>query len=162
MKKILFAMFIIVIFLNGRMAGQSFDWNLRGGLNLMNSKTSGEDLSLLYHAGIQAGIRVASFGLYGEVLYSMHENQYGGDPVAYFAPALLGKFYLKKFIFVEFGGTMLSIIGDSGVDNDILNPDGKLFMFAGLGAKISKIELSLRSTVKQSYGVIQLTAALRF
>jgi hypothetical protein len=54
------------------------------------------------------------------------------------------------------------MIGDSGVDNDILNPDGKLFMFAGLGAKISKLELSARSTVKQSYGVIQITAAFKF
>jgi len=35
-------------------------------------------------------------------------------------------------------------------------------MFVGLGAKISKVELSLRSTVKQSYAVIHLAAALKF
>ncbi len=162
MKKLLLVIFLIVLVSVGEADGQSFDWNLRGGLNLMNSKTSGQDISLLYHAGIQAGIRIASLGFYGEALYSMHENQYGGDPVAYFAPAILGKGFLKKIIFVEFGGTMLSIIGDSGIDNDILNPDGKLFMFAGLGLHFSKIEISMRSTVKQSYGVVQATAAIRF
>ena len=162
MRKIIFALLVIFTISGTLTFGQSFDWNLRGGINIMNSKTSGQDLSALYHAGFQAGVRVASFGLYGEALYSLHENQYGGDPVAYFAPAVLGKFYLKKILFLEFGGTLLSIIGDSGIDNDILNPDGELFMFAGLGAKVSKLELSLRSTVKQSYRVIQITAAFKF
>lgn len=131
----------------------------------MKSHTSGKDVSILYHAGMQAGIRIASFGFYGEALYSMHENQYdGGDPVAYFTPAIIGKIYWHKFIFMELGGTLLSKIGDSGINNDILNPDGKVFMIVGFGAHISKIELSLRSVVKQSqsYGVIQVTAALKF
>ena len=162
MRKIILTLIALFTISGTITFGQSFDWNIRGGINIMNSKTSGQDISALYHAGLQAGIRIASFGLYGEALYSLHENQYGGDPVPYFAPSVLGKFYLKRFLFTEFGGTMLSIIGDSGVDNDILNPNGKLFVFAGIGAKISKLELSVRSTVKQSYTVIQVTAAFKF
>lgn len=153
----------ILLILSGSVSrGQSFDWNLRGGLNLMNSKTSGEDLSLLYHFGGQAGLRIANFGFYGEALYSMHENQYGGDPVAYLIPAIVVKGFLRKIIFVEFGGALLTRSGSSDSTNDTLNPDGDPFMLAGMGAHISKVEISLRSVAKQSYGVIQATIALKF
>lgn len=142
--------------------GQSFDWNIRGGFNLMNSKSSDTDLSVLYHAGLQAGVKITNTGLYGEVTYSLHADQYGGEPVAYLIPAVLAKAYTLRFIFVEFGGAYLSRQGDSGVDPDIKNPDEKLFVLAGLGIHVSKLELSLRAVSRQSYGVIQLTAALKF
>jgi hypothetical protein len=165
MKKLLFTT-LMIVFVSGVISyGQSFDWNIRGGLNLMNSRTSGKDLSLLYHAGIQAGVRITNFGFYGEAVYSMHENKYRGDPIAYFLPAIIVKGFWRKSIFVQVGGTLLNKIGDSGVANDDLNPDGKLFMIAGFGAHISKIELSLRSIVnpnQSSYGVIQITAAFKF
>jgi hypothetical protein len=162
MRKLLLTLFMIVIVSGGISFGQSFDWNLRGGLNLMKSHTSGKDVSFLYHAGFQAGIRMASFGFYGEALYSMLENQYGGNPIGYFAPSVIVKVFWKKFIFTEIGGTLLSKSGDSGVNNDILNPDGKVFMMAGLGAHFSKFELSLRTTVQQSYVILQATAAVKF
>jgi hypothetical protein len=129
----------------------------------MKSRTSGKEITLLYHAGAQAGIRIAHWGFYGEALYSIHENQYDGkDPVAYFIPSVIVKGFWRKFIFVEVGGALLSKIGDSGVKDDIFNPDGKPFMLAGFGAHFSKIELSLRSIAKQSYGVIQITGAVKF
>lgn len=143
-------------------AGQSFDWNIRGGFNLMNSKSTGTDLAVLYHGGLQAGVRITNIGLYGEVTYSVHADQYGGDPIAYLIPAVVAKAYTFRFVFVEFGGAYLSKQGDSGVDPDIKNPDEKLFVLAGLGVHVSKIEVSLRAVSKQSYGVIQLTAALKF
>jgi hypothetical protein len=59
----------------------------------MKSKTSGKDVSVLYHAGLQAGIRIARLGFYDEALYSMFENQYGGDPIGYFAPLIIFKVY---------------------------------------------------------------------
>ncbi len=141
---------------------QSFDWNARGGLNLMNAKSGDKDLALSYHFGLQAGVRITNFGIYGEALYSMLEDQYGGEPIAYFVPAVVGKGYFLKFVFLEFGGAYLSKIGDSGVDPDIMNPDKKIMPFAGLGAHFSKVEVSLRSVVKQSYGIIQVTAAVKF
>jgi hypothetical protein len=164
MRKILFALFIAVIVSMGRTFGQSFDWNVRGGLNLMKSHTPGKDVSVLYHVGLQAGIRIASFGFYGEALYSMNENQYGGDAISYLIPSLIVKGYWQKHIFVEIGGSYLSKTGDSGVKDDIFNPDGKVLMLGGLGAKIYKLELSLRTIVKQSqsYGMMQVTVALKF
>lgn len=164
MKKISSSLFLIFIFSGCVTFGQSFDWNLRGGLNLMKAHGTHKDPAVLYHLGAQAGIRIASFGFYGEALYSMHENQYGGSSVAYFVPSLLGKIFWQKHIFMELGGSMLSKTGDSGVADDILNPDKKLFMLVGFGAHFSIIQLSLRGIMKpsQSYGVIQLTAAVKF
>ena len=161
MKKLLLTnlLSITIVF---AVAGQSFDWNIRGGFNLMNSKSSGSDLAVLYHGGIQAGVRITNIGLYGEVIYSLHADQYGGEPIPYLIPAVVAKAYTLRFVFVEFGGAYLSKQGDSGVDPDIKNPDEKLFVLAGLGVHVSKIEVSLRALSKQSYGVIQLTAALKF
>jgi hypothetical protein len=161
MKK--FSFIILLLFITvGFLAGQSFDWNIRGGINIMDSKTSGKDIAILYHAGAEAGIRIANFGFYGELLYSVHENQYGGDPLPYFVPAIVMKGYPRKIFFAEMGGAILKMAGDSGVANDTLNPDGMAYVFAGLGLHLSKFELSFRANLKQSYPVIQVTAAVNF
>jgi hypothetical protein len=141
---------------------QSFDWNLRGGLNLMNSKSADKNLALSYHIGAQAGIRITSFGFYGEAAYSLLEDQYGGEPIAYFTPAILLKVQLKRMIFSEIGGMFLSRIDDSDGGTDSLNPDNSVMPFAGLGFNVSRAEISLRSVVKQSYAIIQFTAAVKF
>ena len=164
MRKKILILFIVIIVSGEKTFGQSFDWNVRGGVNLMKARTTDKDVAVLYHLGLQAGVRITSFGFYGEALYSMNEDQYGGDPISYFIPSLIVKGYWQKHIFVELGGSYLSKTGDSGVADDLLNPDGKVCMLVGLGARISKLELSLRTIVKQSasYGVIQVTAAFRF
>jgi len=162
MKKLIFSLALIAAISLYNINAQSFDWNLRGGVNIQDSKTTGKDIALWYHAGAQAGVRVASLGFYGEALYSIQENQYGGDPVSYFSPAVLMKGFTKKFVFVEMGATMMSLVGDPVVANDILNPDGEIFFFAGLGFKVSRIEISFRSHLKQSYSIIRATAAVKF
>jgi hypothetical protein len=161
MKKILPLILLALVF-SGVINGQSFDWNLRGGLNIMNSKSDGEDIALLYHAGVQAGVRITKFGFYGEFLYSAQENQYGGDPVAYLNFGILMKGYLLRFMFFEFGGSYMTMAGDSGHDPDDLNPDKMFAPFAGLGVNFSRFEITLRSTVKQDYGLFQATAAIKF
>lgn len=128
----------------------------------MDSKTSGKDVAVLYHAGAEAGIRIANFGFYGELLYSLHENQNGGDPVAYFIPAIVMKGYPRKLFFAEMGGAILKMAGDEGATSGSLNPDGIAYVFAGLGLHVSKFELSFRANLKQSYPVMQVTAALSF
>jgi hypothetical protein len=62
------------------------------------------------------------------------------------------------------GGSYLSKTGESGVQDDIRNPDDTIRPMAGLGVKFSKVELSLRTILKQSgsYGLIQITLALKF
>lgn len=130
----------------------------------MKSQKAGKDVAVLYHLGLQAGVRIGSFGFYGEALYSMNEDQYGGDPISYFIPSLIVKGYWHKHIFLELGGSYLSKTGDSGVIDDIRNPDGIACPLVGLGVKFSKMEISFRTIVKQStsYGVMQITAALKF
>ena len=141
---------------------QSFDWNIHAGLNLMNAKSGESNLSLLYHGGIQAGVRITNIGVYGEIDYSLHEDQYGGDPVPYLIPSILVKAYVLRFVFAEGGASYLLKQGDSDVDPDILNPDKKIFMVAGLGVHVSKFEISLRTMAKQSYGIVQARIALKF
>ena len=162
MKKSLFLTIMFISVSPGFLFGQSFDWNIRGGLNIMNGQPTGKEVSLQYHAGLQLGVRVTNFGFYGEAVYSIHENQNGGDPVAYFLPALVIKRYIKDFLFVEFGGAFLVKTGDSGVVTEELNPNNKPLLLAGLGTQLSIVELSLRTVAKQSYGVIQVTAAIKF
>ncbi len=165
MKKLLVVTVLVVFACMDTIYGQSFDWNIRGGLNMMRSQTTGKTVSLLYHAGFQAGVRITSFGFYGEAVYSLHENQYkGGDPVAYFIPSLVVKGFWRKHLFAEFGGSFLYKAGDSGYDPDIYNPENKLMFMGGLGVQFSKFQLSLRSTAQpsSSYAVIQLTGAIKF
>jgi hypothetical protein len=164
MRKKLSILILFVILSGGTTFGQSFDWNVRGGLNLMKARTDGKDLAVLYHVGLQAGVRIASFGFYGEALYSVHENQNGGDPVSYIIPSLIIKGYWKNHIFAEFGGSYLTRGKNYVAQTWDLNPDRTLCPLVGLGAKISKLELSLRTILKQSasYGIIQITAAVRF
>ena len=162
MKKIILTVVLISYISTGITSGQSFDWNLRGGFNMMKSSSSEGGPVFLFHAGAQAGVRIAHFGFYGEALYSMNENQYTGDPLPYFIPAVIVKGFWRKALFVEFGGAYLSMIGESDVINDSLNPDGKLTMVAGLGVHFSKIEISLRTNTLQSYTIIQATAAIKF
>jgi hypothetical protein len=161
MKKILLTVVLVTCFSTGISSGQSFDWNLRGGLNMMRSSST-DEVSYLYHLGAQAGVRIAHFGFYGEALYSMNANQYDGDPIPYFIPAVIVKGFWRKSLFVEFGGSYLSMIGESGVKNDSLNPDGKLAMVAGLGVHFSKIEISMRVNTIQPNPILQLTAAVKF
>ena len=163
MKKLIPVILLTLLF-SSQAIGQSFDWNIRGGMNIMNSKTEGKDISLLYHFGAQAGVRITKFGIYGEFLYSMQENQAGieaNPAVAYLNCSLLGKGYLFKSFFVEFGGTYMTMIGDPD-DPSELNPDKSLMAFGGLGVHFSKIEISLRAGKKQEYVIIQATAAIKF
>jgi len=128
----------------------------------MNSQTSGKDVSFWYHYGAQLGVRVTSYGFYGEALYSIHENQDGGDALAYFIPSIIAKGFWRKYIFVEFGGSFLTLIDDSDLIDDTYNPNNIFLLSAGLGLQFSDIQISLRSTAKQSYGLIQGTIAVKF
>lgn len=159
-KKINLILFLAL--LTGAVYSQSFDWNIRGGLNLMNAQPSDEKIFFGYHAGAQAGVRISYYGIYGEALYSVHQDQDGGDPIAYFMPGLNVKRYLKKFIFVELGGSLLIPAGDTDLPDNSLNPENKPVMYAGMGGRFSVLELSLRAISRSGYGVFQLTAALNF
>lgn len=161
MKRIFFVA-LILSFSPAWSSAQSLDWNLRGGINIMDAKTSGKDVSVLFHAGAQAGVRITNFGFYGELLYSLNENQYPGDPVSYFIPSIVMKGYMRKLIFGEMGAGVLLKAGDSGVTDDTLNPDKSFNPFAGMGITFSKFEISFRANLKQSYAIMNVIAAVKF
>jgi hypothetical protein len=162
MKKSLLSCFFLLVSA-GILSGQSFDWNIRGGINIMDAKASDKNVSALYHFGAQAGVRITNFGFYGEALYSMHENQNTeGDPVAYFVPGIITKVFAKKFLFAELGGVYMVKTGDSGDSSMDLNPEGVAAFVGGLGFHVSKVQLSFRATVKESYPILQVTAAFKF
>lgn len=128
----------------------------------MDSKSSGKNVSALYHFGAQAGVRITNFGFYGEAMYSMHENQNtDGEPVAYFVPGIITKVFAKKFLFAELGAVYMAKIGDTGDSSTDLNPGGAGAFVAGLGFHVSKVQLSFRTTVKESYTILQVTAAFK-
>jgi hypothetical protein len=92
----------------------------------------------------------------------MHQNQDGGDPIAYFMPGIDIKRYLKQFLFVDIGGAFLIMTGEPDLADPTLNPKNKPVYMAGLGAKISMVELSMRAISGSGYAVIQVTAAVKF
>jgi hypothetical protein len=161
MRRILFTA-LLFSFSLAYSSAQSLDWNLRAGINIMDAKTSGKDISVLFHAGAQAGVRITNFGFYGELLYSMNENQYPGDPVSYFIPSIVMKGYMRRLVFAEMGAGVLLKAGDSGVTDDTLNPDKSFNPFAGMGVTFSKFEISFRANLKQSYTIMNVTAAVKF
>jgi hypothetical protein len=165
MKKLFIIACMTFLVYGGQLAGQSFDWNLRGGVNLMKSYTTSKSIAAYYHVGFQAGVRITNWGFYGEMVYSLQENQYQDkSPIAYVNPALVVKGFWRKHIFVEVGACYLNLVGDSGVDPDTRNPDKKGLALAGIGTQFSRFQFSLRSTLQPStsYGVVQLTAAVKF
>lgn len=162
MKKQVLLSIVVILTFAGVLNGQSFDWNIRGGLNMMNGQPTGKSISLQYHVGVQAGVRITNYGIYGEALYSIHENQDGYDPVSYFMPGIVGKRYWQKFLFVEFGGAFLIMTGEPEIDDPTFNPENKPVFLAGLGTKVSIFEFSLRAISRSEYGIMQVTAAFKF
>jgi hypothetical protein len=163
MKRSLCLIILAILTSTGFLYGQTFDWNIRGGLNLMNGQPSDKKVFPGYHAGVQAGVRVSYYGFYGEAVYSVHQNQDGGDPIAYFMPGIDIKRYLKQFLFVDVGGAFLIMTGEPSIADPTLNPENMPVFMAGLGAKISKVELSMRAISGSSgYVVVQVTAAVKF
>jgi len=91
----------------------------------------------------------------------MHQNQDGGDPIAYFMPGLILN-DTEQFLFVDIGGAFLIMTGEPDLADPTLNPKNKPVFMAGLGAKISMVELSMRAISGSGYAVIQVTAAVKF
>lgn len=163
MKKSLILILLFLSVFTGVVYCQSFDWNIRGGLNFMNAQPSDKEVFFGYHVGAQAGVRISYYGIYAEALYSVHQDQDGGDdPIEYFMPGINVKRYLKKFLFVELGGSLLVPAGDTDLPDNSFNPENQPVISAGLGGRISVVELSLRVSSRSGYGLFQATAALNF
>jgi len=75
-------------------------------------------------------------------------------------PAILMKGYPRKILLLEMGGAIAAMAGSSDLADNTLNPDKTAYAFAGLGLHISKFDLSMRTNLKKSYPIIQVTLAV--
>lgn len=158
MKKYLLVITLLII---GVTAGaQGMEFRLRAGANFQNSKLDGKEYSFLPHFGASAGIRLSTIGIYGEVLYSQHEDINGSQAINYIIPSLQIRLYTFRYMYAELGLCYM-VLADEIEGGLIDNVDKEAGYYVGFGASFKKIEVGLR-TANLPVTNIQLTASYRF
>lgn len=158
MKKIIVLLAVTLISLSSM--SQKLEFRLRGGVNFQRSSSTENDFSFLPHAGAMAGVRITTFGIYGELLYSMHDDQYWPEEAAYLVPSALVRFYGFRYLYSEAGLSYYILAEDKDDGIAAEYPDQKLGYFAGIGLFLNKFEIGLRATAPVNS--IQATASYRF
>jgi len=158
MKKIIVILAVSLISLYSM--SQKLEFRLRGGVNFQRSSSIENDFSFFPHAGAMAGVRIATFGIYGELLYSIHDDQYWPEEAPYLVPSVLVRFYGFRYLYSEAGLSyyILAEEKEAGIVAEF--PDQKIGYFAGLGLLLNKFEIGLRAT--SPVNSIQATASYRF
>ena len=158
MKKYLI---VIALLIAGfTVSAQGLEFRLRGGANFQRSKMADQEFTFLPHIGASAGIRLSTIGIYGELLYSQHEEANGLTNLNYLIPSVHFRLYTFRFLYAE-AGLMYLMLADDVEDGLLDNPDKEAGYYVGFGASFRKIELGLRTLTKPST-VIQITASYRF
>jgi len=151
---------IVILLATITATAQDFEFRLRGGVNFQRTQSPDSEFSFLPHIGAMAGVRISTFGVYGEVLYSVHDNQNWVSEAAYIVPAVLVRFYGFRNVYAE-GGLSYNMLADEQADGAMVEfPDGEIGYFAGLGYMFKKLEIGLRST--NPLTSIQINALYRF
>jgi hypothetical protein len=158
MKKLLTVLILSAAFISAG-AQNALEVRARGGVNIQNSKIADKDVSVFPHFGLSAGIRISTFGIYGEMLYSVHEDINGGGEADYLIPSVSFRLYTYRFVYAEAGLSYLMLTKDPG--GMIENVDKEAGYFVGLGLTLRKFELGFR-TASQPVTNIQITASYRF
>lgn len=158
MQKIIIILAITLMGLNAM--SQKLEFRLRGGVNFQRSSSPGNEYSFLPHVGATAGVRISTFGIYGEVLYSIHDDQYWPEEAAYLVPSVLVRIYGFRYFYSEAGLSYYSLAEDEDPGLAEEYPDQAMGYFAGLGFYIRKFEIGLRATAPVNS--IQATASYRF
>lgn len=141
-------------------SAQSLEFRLRGGANFQKSNMDDKEFSFLPHIGASAGIRISTIGVYGEFLYSIHEDINGIAEINYLIPSLQVRLYAFRYMYAELGFGYLVLNKD--VEGGLLdNPNKEGTYYIGFGASLRKIEFGIR-TMGQPSTTIQLTASYRF
>ncbi|MEE4115579.1 MAG: hypothetical protein V2I37_05395 [Marinilabiliaceae bacterium] len=158
MKKYLIVFVLLIAGL--AVSAQGLEFRLRGGANFQRSSMAGQEFSFLPHFGASAGIRISTIGIYGELLYSQHEEANGLSNLAYLIPSAHVRLYTYRFMYAELGLLYLMLTDD--IEDGLLdNPDKEAGYYVGLGASFKKFEVGLRTISKPSLA-IQITASYRF
>ena len=158
MKRTVFLLAIILISLSA--SSQMIEFRLRGGVNFQRSSSAESEFSFLPHFGAMAGVRLSTIGIYGEFLYSTHDNQNWLDPGAYYVPSLLIRYYIYSSVYTEVGLSYY-LLAEDPVGIPMFEYDDKeLGYFAGVGINFKRFEFGLRAT--NPVVSIQATASFRF
>ena len=158
MKRMLLLSAFILIAL-GSMS-QGLEFRIKGGINFQKSQSPDSEYSFLPHAGAMLGMRISTIGIYGEFLYSIHDNQNWPDQAAYLVPSALVRFYGFRMIFLE-AGLSYWILADEQITGALIElPEKEFGYFVGLGFNLRKFEVGIRTTAPISS--IQLTGTYRF
>ena len=154
--------FILLVFalISITAISQNLEFRLRGGVNFQRASTAEGDFSFLPHVGAMAGVRITSMGIYGEFLYSEHDDDSWPEPGTYFVPSLLFRYYIYRYIYSEVGLSYYLLGGEQAENSVYEYPDNKLGYFAGVGFSFKNFELGLRAT--NPVISIQATASFRF
>jgi len=158
MKKLLFLAIVSTLTLTA--GAQGLEVRLKGGINIQNSNLSGKEISTLPHFGVSAGVRISTFGIYGELMYSTHEDINGSTTLDYVIPSLQVRFYTYRFMYVE-AGVSYAMMSEEFSGGFLENVDKEAGYYVGLGASFRKFELGVR-TASLPVTNIQISAAYRF
>ncbi len=157
MKKLFIVLLLSAAFIGAK--AQGLEVRARGGVNIQKSNLAGKDVSVFPHLGVSAGLRISSLGIYGEMLYSVHENINGSGEADYVIPSASLRYYTPRVVYFEAGISYLMLTKDPG--GAIQNVDKEAGIFGGLGLTLRKLELGLRVANKPATN-LQITASYRF
>lgn len=147
-------------FISLSVMSQNIEFGLSGGVNFQRSSSAESDFSFLSHFGVMAGVRISYVGIYGEVLYSTHDDENWLETGSYLVPSVFLRFYRLRNLYVE-AGLSYYVLAEDQVGMSMYEfPDKQLGYFAGMGLNIRNFEVGLRTTGPVMS--IQATASIRF
>ena len=156
------AAIIILLALTTMVAeAQKPEIRLRGGLNMFNSKSPDKEIAFLPHFGAQAGIRISTIGIYGELQYTMLEDVNTYESLGYLLPSIVGRWYGTRLFYVELGPSLLIPAGKVETTGLLSNPDNTFTFFVGGGFYTGKFEFGLRA-YQTPKPTMQMSLGLKF
>lgn len=160
MKKLILTTLVLALISAGASAQAYSEFKMRGGINTQKAVDSDTNFSIYPHLGGMAGLRLYSFGVYAEILWSGHEDANGNGMAGYLAPAAVGRYYTRGSFFFEAGVPYYLLLSKQEPGMEV-NPDKKAGFFAGAGVSTRRLELGMRALVAP-VSSLQLTASFRF
>ena len=160
MKKLILTIMVLALISAGATSQTYSEFKIRGGINTQKAVDSDTNFSVYPHLGVLAGLRLSAIGIYGEILWSGHEDANGDGMTSYLTPAAVARYYTRGSFYFEAGLPYYLLLSNDepGLRT---NPDKRAGFFAGAGVSTRRLELGIRALVAPVES-LQLTASFRF
>ena len=112
---------------------------------MQSASAADNNVSFTLHAGAMAGLRISDLGLYGELLYSKHDNESWPSAASYLVPAVILRYNGFRFVYVEAGMPYYLLFGEQPDPSVKEIPDKSIGVYAGAGFTLGKLEIGLRA-----------------